>query len=209
MKRILQCLVVACVLGAGLTASAREPSREPLQLDTPYSAGPDVLARVEVSDGWSELYRVKPGQEAAAMALFHRQQTPMPLGMVVDGEAHVFLHAKELVLSQTQASSTRAGTPVSYDPECRVMAQPGDLLTMTFNAPKDGWSATLSVRVRETFVYGQTNPWSSDSTRMDKVGPANCSLVQQNRVLYQGTLTMRRSGRVMFTEPVFYQTIID
>lgn len=184
-------------------------AREPLQLDTPFSASPAVMARVEVSDGWSELYRVKPGQEPAAMALLHHQRTPLPLGMVVDGEAYFQLHAQELVLKQSKASSTRNGQPVSYDPECRVMARKGDQLTLDFEGGNGGWSAVLSVRVRETFVYGQTNPWSTDIVPMQTVNPDNCAQVRQNRVLYQGTLTMRRAGEVLFTEPVFYQTIVD
>lgn len=176
---------------------------DPLQV--PYSPGQGAILSMEATDTWVEVYSVPSRTGKKALNTLKSKETPPALGVIADDTFYGKMANAEMEAGLTAYTMTRKGTPIEYDIDCKQVPKKGDVLEATF---KDAaYEVKLKGTIVEHFVFGLKDASSTEATRLAGLTPKNCHLLDEQRIIYQGTVTISKDGKVVGEREVMLQSI--
>ena len=171
----------------------------------PYQPGEGAQLAMQATEAWVEVYAVDAKDTDKALQTLLSQDTPPALGVVADDTFYASTEQGEFEAPIAGYLVTRKGKELAYDVDCNVIPQKGDELRADFT------SGPLQVRLQGKltahFVFGAKNIFSDEIVRLPGLTPENCHLVDEQRLVYQGKVTVSKDGKPVSSRDVVFQSI--
>lgn len=171
----------------------------------PYQPGEGAQLAMQATQAWVEVYAVDAKDSDKALQTLLSQETPPALGVVADDTFYASTAQGEFEAPIAGYLVTRKGKELAYDVDCNVVPQKGDELRADFT------SGPLQVRLQGKltahFVFGAKNIFSDEIVRLPGLTAENCHLVDEQRLVYQGKVTVSKDGKPVSSRDVVFQSI--
>lgn len=203
--------VTATAEGAAATAEkpvAQKTEKGPKAEDLfvlPYEPGEGAQLAMQATEAWVEVYAVEAKDSDKAMQTLLAQDTPPALGVVADDTFYASTAKGEFEAPIAGYQVTRKGKELAYDVDCAVTPQKGDELRADFTSGP--WQVRLQGKLTAHFVFGAKNIFSEEIVRLPGLTAENCHLVDEQRLVYQGKLTLSKDGKPVSSRDVMFQSV--
>lgn len=171
----------------------------------PYQPGEGAQLAMQATEAWVEVYAVGAKDTDKALQTLLSQDTPPALGVVADDTFYASTVQGEFEAPIAGYLVTRKGKELAYDVDCNVVPQKGDELRADFT------SGPLQVRLQGKltahFVFGAKNIFSDEIVRLPGLTAENCHMVDEQRLVYQGKVTVSKDGKHVSSRDVVFQSI--
>lgn len=187
------------------------PTMAQQKLEIPYQPSAKVVTEIQDSPMWVEIYDA-PRQSFSEVfdKLLSQQELPEIIGVVAPDVLYLRLNGKELSLLQRTLQVTREGTPIQYREDCSVLPELGDAVTLKFARLNPKVEATLTLKVLDYRVFGQSSRFASTDQALVRLPEPNvntCDSVSEYRTVLSGEMVVSAGARNTFKKPIVAQTI--
>ena len=196
-------VALGCVLGTIASAQTHAP------VDVPYVPGVPVREAVSMLGTWAEVYDVSADSLSAAVEQLQSEHiAPPALGVVLPDGLHATIKGVAVLIPTKHFEAHRDGLPVTYDQNCKNVAQRGDTFTFHFGNKGKLHQLKLSTTVIQTYAFAHPAwaPEEEDLMPVPAVTQDNCHSLDERRVLLKGTMSWEQGGQTL-SRPILMQTV--